>query len=121
VRSREIDDEHGTTATLRRIAPGFAWLPRVLRHLTPAAAWGAASSMFLAALGMYHSMVASHTEVQEFRHAVEELQADRREIIARLARIEQAGRDIKEEQDRQREWRERIEYVAEVRIPKRRK
>lgn len=115
-------DEHGTTATLRRIAPGLAWMPRIIRHLTPAAAWGAATSMFLAALGMYHSMVAAHTEVQEFRHAVQELEADRHEVIERLARIEQAETDIKEEQDRQREWRERIEYVAErEQVPRRRR
>ena len=99
----------------------MAWVPRVFRQLTPAAAWGAAVSMLVAALGMYHSMVAAHTEVGGFKEAVQELQSHQQDVIDRLARIEQAETDIKEEQDRQREWRERIEYVAERdRIPKRR-
>jgi hypothetical protein len=97
-------------------------MPRVLRQLTPAAAWSAAAAMFVAAVGMYHSMVAAHTEVAGFEKAIDDMQAHQHEVIDRLARIEQAETDIKEEQNRQREWRERIEYVAERdRIPRRRK
>lgn len=78
--------------------------------------------MFVAALGMYHAMVAAHAEVAGFKRDVLEIQSHQQDVIERLARIEQAATDIRDEQDRQREWRERIEYVAERdRIPRRRK
>jgi Sec-independent protein translocase protein TatA len=122
-------DDHSTTATLRRIAPGLAWMPRILRQLTPAAAWGAAMAMFGTAIGMYHSMVAAHAEVssikasvKEFKVAVRDMQADQHNIIERLARIEQAETDVKEELDRQRERWERAEHVVnEEKRPRRRR
>jgi hypothetical protein len=115
------DPQEDTTVVLKRIAPTLALLPRFVRAASPAAVWAAMGSLFAASLGMYHAMVAAHTEVGEFKEAIRELQADRKNVLERLARVEQLETDIKEEQDRQREWRERIEYVAEREHPRKRK
>lgn len=86
-------------------------------------------AMFGTAIGMYHSMVAAHAEVssikasvKEFKVAVRDMQADQHNIIERLARIEQAETDVKEELDRQRERWERAEHVVnEEKRPRRRR
>lgn len=77
--------------------------------------------MLLASGGMWHAMIEAHTEVGEFKEAIHQLQADKKEVIDRLARIEQATQDLKEEENRQREWRERVEYFAERPIQKRKR
>lgn len=113
-----------TTAMLARRAPGFAWLPSVLRkRLSPAALWGAIAAL-AAAIGYVAN--AQH-DINRHQESIAELQAGReqdrvsrehdRELLQKidtqLAVVNSKIGDIATEQDRQREWRERIEDVAE--------
>lgn len=114
-----------TTTTLKRIAPGFAWLPRVLReHLTPRAVWTAVAGIWtlLVALSSAGLTVYMHSAVQEkdilqlkegvkkFDDQASALQG----ISTQLAVLDSKVDNISHEVDHQREWRERIEQQAEA-------
>lgn len=107
-----------TTSVLARRAPGFAWLPPVLRKkLTPAALW-TAIGVLTAAIGYVAN--AQH-DIHRHQESIVELQASRQQdrellqkIDTQLAVMNSKIGDIATEVDRQREWREKIEDVAEA-------
>lgn len=111
-------DFESTTAVLARRAPGLAWLPIGLRkHLTPAALWAAITAL---ALAIGYVVNAQH-DIHHHQESIIDLQTTRqqdREILQRIdtqiAVMNTKISDIATEVDRQREWRERIEDVAEA-------
>lgn len=115
------DDRESTTTVLEEHAPGLAWLPRVFRQrLTPAALWGAIVGM----VGMLGLAVAAWvgtqkniTHLQEFttRQQAHEQKSDEllQQLVTAQAVMNSTMEAFKAEQDRQREWRDRIESVAE--------
>lgn len=118
-------DEHkrdweSITAVLERRAPGFAWLPAVLRQrLTPAALWSTITALAIAITWL----VNAHADIHQLKESSAESQksvADLRQqldilhkIDTQLAVMNSKVDGIATEVDRQREWRERIEDAAE--------
>lgn len=109
----EKRDFESTTQVLARRAPGLAWLPVAMRkHFTPAALGSAVT-----ALGI------SIAYVLNAQHAIHELQSTVGEQGKQLELLHKIDTDvavmsnsiaaIAAEVDRQREWRDRIEDVAE--------
>lgn len=116
-----MDDDTSTTGTLKRIAPGFAWLPRAMRdRLTPAALRSAITALAFAIAWVVN---AQH-DVHRLQESVAALEKDREQNAARTevlhsidTRLEVLANrvgDMATEVDRIREWRERIEDVAEA-------
>lgn len=116
----ENDDPHGTTAVLELRAPGFAWLPRVLRErLTPAVLGSAITALAIAIAyivnaqaDIHHlkeSSAESQKSVAELRQQLDILH----KIDTQLAVMNSKVDGIATEVDRQREWREQIERAAE--------
>jgi len=108
------EDFESTTTVLEKIAPGFAWLPRPLRErLTPAALWGA-----LTALGIAITwLVNAQSDIHRLKDSMAELQQERdvlHKIDTQLAVLNGKVDSIAMEVDRQRQWRENIEQVAEA-------
>lgn len=113
-------DFETATATLKRVAPGLAWLPVALRQrLTPAALGSA-----IVALGISITwLVTAQADIRylkessaESKKSVADLsqQIDLlHKIDTQLAVMNSKVDDIANEVDRQREWRERVESVAE--------
>jgi septal ring factor EnvC (AmiA/AmiB activator) len=114
-------DFESTTAVLARRAPGLAWLPAVFRkHLTPAALWSAIVALAVA-IGY---VVNAQRDIHRHQESIAELQTSRqqdRELLQKIdteiAVMDSKIGDIATEVDRQREWRERIESVAEESPP----
>lgn len=114
----EQSDFETTTAVLARRAPGLAWLPAALRQrLTPAALWSAISALAIAVAWLVN---AQH-DISRLKESVTEMRHDRQQdsdllhkIDTQLAVMNSKMDGIATEVDRQREWRERIEDVAEA-------
>lgn len=117
-----VDDkpDFGATTAIKRYAPGLAWLPRIVRDkLTPAAAWSAIAGL---AIAIGYVLNAQH-DISQLKEAVADSKksvADIRQQLDLLHRIDtqiavMGGKvdNIADEVDRQREWRERIEGIAE--------
>jgi len=108
-----------TTTVLKRIAPGFAWLPRMLRErFTPAAAWTAITLLALASAMLYSRA----SEIPKQAQAIDQIQQDEKRISELLMRVDQKLDDVSRELDRQRQWRERVEEKAEeIQVPRTRR
>lgn len=118
------DDLESTTTILEERAPGFAWLPRALRkRLTPAALWGALAALAVAigyAVSAQHDISQLKDSVAESKKSMAELKQQLdllHKIDTQLAVMGSKVDDIATEVNRQREWRERIEEVAEENPP----
>jgi cell division protein FtsB len=106
-----------TTAILRRRAPGLAWLPSFLRQrLTPVALWGAIG--ILAVSIAY--VVNAQRDLNRHQESITDLQRDRaqdRDMLQQIVNSQTAmsGKidTLTDEMNRQRDWREKIEEVAE--------
>ena len=114
----EKEKWESTTAILARRAPGLAWIPAPLRkHFTPAALWAAITTLAVAIA----YVVNAQSDIHKHQESITELQATRKEdrelletISTQLAVLNSKIEDIDTEVERQREWRERIEDVAEA-------
>jgi hypothetical protein len=113
-------DFESTTAILKRRAPGLAWIPKVVRdNLSPTALWSAIGALVIAigyVLNAQHSINALKDSVEESKKSVTELQAQLNllhKIDTQIAVMSNKVDTIAAEVDRQREWRERIEDLAE--------
>ena len=113
----QMTDFESTTVTLRRLAPGLAWLPRPIReHLTPAALWSAIGALAIAIGYILNAQVDLHRHQESIVNLQSEMGKERellQTIDTRLAVMGNKIDDIGSEVNRQREWRERIESVAE--------
>lgn len=117
----EQPDFDSTGAFLRKHAPGLAWLPAVLRkQLTPAALWSAITALAIAIswlVNAQHDIVRLKESVVDFQKERDDFQKEREvlhEIDTRLAVMSGKVDNIATEVDRQREWRDRIEGIAEA-------
>lgn len=117
-----MDDkpDFGSTTAVRRYAPGLAWLPRIVRDkLTPAALWSAIAALAIAigyVLNAQHEIHRANEDIERLNDSVTELQKEREllhKIDTQLAVMANQISSIASEVDRQREWRERIEDVAQ--------
>jgi TolA-binding protein len=111
-------DFESTTAMLARRAPGFAWLPKAMRsHFTPGALWTAVSVIAVAIAYVVNAQHDIHRH-QESIAALQEARTSDRELLQKidtqLAVLNTKIGDMANEVERQREWRERIEDVAEA-------
>lgn len=106
-------DWETTTAILERRAPGLAWLPVAVRkHLTPAALGSAVTAL---AIAIGYVLNAQHA-IHELQRTVGE-QGKQLELLHKIdtdvAVMSNSVAAIAAEVGRQREWRERIEDLAE--------
>lgn len=108
-----------TTTTLKKIAPGLAWLPRVLReNFTVAGAWSIAGVIFGAGVSWaYLSARLGNLEeaVREEKAQAEKLSSIDRQLGIITTKID----DLKEKVDQQQEKWNKVEEVAEM--PRRRR
>jgi len=107
------NDWESTTQILARRAPGLAWLPAGMReHFTPAALGSAVTAL---AIAIGYVLNAQH-DISKLKDSVSE-QGKQLELLHRidtqLAVVSTSMADIAAEVNRQREWRERIEDLAE--------
>jgi hypothetical protein len=108
------EDDHGTTAVLELRAPGFAWLPRVLRErLTPAALGSAITALAIAIAYIVNAQHDIHNLQKDVAETQKQLDLLHK-IDTQLAVMNSKVDGIATEVDRQREWRERIEDAAEL-------
>lgn len=115
-----MTDFESTTAILKRRAPGLAWLPSAFRqHFTPAALWSAITALAIAigyVVNAQHDIHNAQNDVHRLQDSVASLEHEREvlhKIDTQLAVMNSKMDGIATEVDRQREWRERIEDVAE--------
>lgn len=106
---------------LQRRAPGLAWLPNSLRQrLTPAALGSAVAALAIAiayVVNAQHDIHNAQKDVNRLQDSVTSLEKERdllHKIDTQLAVMSNSMATIAEEVDRQREWREKIEGVAEL-------
>jgi methionine synthase II (cobalamin-independent) len=117
----EKPDFGSTTAVLARRAPGFAWLPVALRQrLTPAALGSAIAALAVAityVVNAQHDISRLKDSMAESKKSVADLE-QRLDVLnkidTQLAVMAGKVDSIADEVDRQREWRERIEGIAET-------
>lgn len=121
-------DFESTTAMLKRRAPGLAWLPSILRErFTPAALGSAITALVVAityVVNAQHELHHTQETVQRLQDSISGLEKERdvlRDIHEQLAVMATKVDNITTEVDKQREWRERIETVAEEQPRARRK
>jgi hypothetical protein len=108
------DNSGGNTTILRRIAPGIAWVPRIVReNLTPTMLWSMLAALVTAVSFVVHAQISLAT--LDKRVAVLE---EQRELLEKIdKRLDGVAGDvgaIKAEVDQQRGWRDRIEAQAEA-------
>lgn len=117
----EKDNWESTTAVLARRAPGFAWLPVALRQrLTPAVLWSAITALAISITWLVNAQADIH-QLKESSAESQKSVSDLRQqldllhkIDTQIAVMNNKVDSIATEVDRQREWRERIESVAEA-------
>jgi hypothetical protein len=117
----EKPDFGSTTQILKERAPGFAWLPRVLRErLTPAVLGSAVTALAIAiayVVNAQHDIRNAQRDIRQLHDTVGDLQRQSdllHKIDTQLAVMGAKVDDIANEVDRQREWREKIEGMAEL-------
>ena len=114
-----------TTVILKRIAPGFAWLPRVLReHLTPKAVWTAGVAIWTlfvalcsAGLTVHLRSVGEEKDISQLQENAKKFDAQASALHAistQLAVLTSKVDGVSTEVANQREWREQIEQQAEA-------
>lgn len=107
------EDWESTTAILKRRAPGLAWLPVALRQrLTPAALGSAITALAIAIAYVVSAQADIHGLQKDMAEQQKQLDLLHK-IDTQLAVMNSKVDGIATEVDRQREWRERIESVAE--------
>jgi hypothetical protein len=108
------EDFESTTQILARRAPGLAWLPAAFRnHLTPTAVWSAIGALAIAigyVINAQHELHTARNDIAALQKQTEILT----DIKSHLAVMDNKLDTIALEVDRQRQWRERIESVAET-------
>ena len=108
-----------TTAVFVRKMPGLAWLLPFRKYLTPATLWGAAVALSVAiwyVVAAQHDLRTAQADIQRQDKSIDALQRQAdllNEIKTQIAVVNSKVDNIASEVDRQREWRERIEDVAE--------
>jgi hypothetical protein len=117
-------DFESTTTILEKRAPGLAWLPTIVRKkFTPAALWTTITVLCVAIT----SLVSAQHDVVDLKEKVATLQKERKEALddqqaerellhkidTQVAVMANQVATIATEVDHQREWREKIESVAE--------
>lgn len=115
------DNWESTTAVLARRAPGFAWLPVALRQrLTPAVLWSAITALAISITWLVNAQADIH-QLKESSAESQKSVSDLRQqldllhkIDTQIAVMNNKVDTIAAEVDRQREWREKIESVAEA-------
>jgi hypothetical protein len=117
----EKPDFGSTTSVLARRAPGFAWLPVALRQrLTPAALGSAIAALAVAityVVNAQHDLARLKESMVESKQSIADLQRQLGvlpKIDTQLAVLAGNVGSIADEVDRQREWRDRIEGIAET-------
>jgi hypothetical protein len=102
-----VPERDSTTQILKRLAPGLAWLPRMLRdNLTPAGLI-AAVSMLIAAITW---IVAAQRNISDLKDRVAKAETDHALLVAIDTKLD----TLSDEMGRLRDWRERIEEQAEI-------
>lgn len=116
----ETPDFESTTQVLARRAPGLAWIPKVVRdNLSPKALWSSLLALVIAigyVLNAQHSIGKLQDESADARKSMSDLQQQvglLREIDTQIKVMNTKVDGIAAEVDRQRQWREKIEDVAE--------
>lgn len=117
----ENKDFESTTAVLRRRAPGFAWLPAVLRRRLTPAALGSALTGLVVTIGYVvsaqHDLRTAQHDIGKLNETVTDLQKQSdllHKIDTQIAVMNSKIDVIADEVNRQREWRDRIENAAEL-------
>jgi uncharacterized protein YoxC len=117
----ESEDFGSTTSVLIERAPGLAWLPRAFRQrLTPAALASAITALCIAiayVINAQHDIHNAQNDVHRLQESVASLEQDREvlhKIDTQLAVMNGKVDTIADEVDRQRQWREHVETVAET-------
>ena len=114
-----MDDKPDLSATgaIKKYAPGMAWLLPFRDYLTPSALWTAIAAL---AVAIAYVVNAQH-DLHRHQDSIADLQQERtqdRELLQKidmqLAVMNSRLGDIALEVDHQREWRERVEEVAEA-------
>lgn len=100
---------------------GLGWLPRILRgRLTPAALGSVVTALCVAiwyVVSAQHDLRTAQRDIHQLHDTVGNLERQTEllhKIETQLAVMESKVDDIANEVDRQREWREKIEGVAEL-------
>ena len=116
----EKPDYGSTTSVLARRAPGFAWLPVALRQrLTPAALGSAVAALAVAityVVNAQHDIRNAQNDVRRLQESVAGLEQERivlHKIDTQLAVMGDKIDNIAAKVDRQEQWRDRIEEVAD--------
>jgi hypothetical protein len=116
----EKPDFESTTQVLARRAPGLAWLLPFRKYLTPATLWGAVVALSVAiwyVVAAQHDLHSAQADIRRHDESIAALQRQGdilNEIKTQVAVMNGKMDSIAAEVDRQREWRERIEDVAEA-------
>jgi hypothetical protein len=113
-------DWESTTGVIARRAPGLAWLLPFRGYLTPSALWAAIGGLVIAigyVINAQHELHNAQNDIRRHDESIGALQ--KQSDLLNEIRAEQAGmksqlNDITEEMKRQRDWRDRIEQVAEA-------
>lgn len=104
-------------------APGLAWLPRIVRDkLTPALVGSAITFLFG---GLAYVFNSPQKDVHRMQEAIVQQQAHEQahdektdmtlqQLVTGQAVMNAAMSDFRDEQDRQREWRDRLADIAET-------
>lgn len=114
-----MSEEYSTTQMLKVHAPGLAWLPRIVRDkLTPALVGSAITTAFMALAYLFNSPQKDIHRVQEIitQQQAHEQKTDEllQQLVTGQAVMNAAMSDFRDEQDRQREWRDRLADIAEA-------
>lgn len=114
-----MSEDYSKTQMLKIHAPGLAWIPRFVRdNLTPALAGSAVTTLFMAVAYLLNSPQKDIHHVQEIiaQQQAHEQKTDEllQQLVTGQAVMNAAMSDFRDEQDRQREWRDRLADIAEA-------
>lgn len=117
----EKPDFGSTTSVLIERAPGLAWLPRALRQrLTPAALGSAVTALAIAigyVVNAQHDIRNAQRDIRQLHDTVGDLQRQSdllHKIDTQLAVMSDQIGNIADKVDRQEQWRDKIEGIAEA-------
>lgn len=113
--------DFGSTTAVNQYAPGLAWIPRVVRDKLSPAALGSAITALAIAIGYVvnaqHDIRNAQRDIRQLHDTVGDLQRQSdtlHKIETQLAVTASKIDDIADEVDRQRQWRDKIEGIAEA-------